>query len=96
MQNGALIAAAESSGFDGYFLTTDKSLKYQQNLVGTSRSSFYRRRVGLVSARWRAKVLQAVSSAPRLATTSKSRWSDAQIQRASASQRRGVPVLTPP
>ena len=33
LQNGALIAAAESSGFD-VLLTTDKNLKYQQNLAG--------------------------------------------------------------
>lgn len=33
LQNGALIAAAESRGFD-VLLTTDKNLKYQQNLLG--------------------------------------------------------------
>ena len=33
LQNGALIAAAESNGFD-VLLTTDKNLKYQQNLAG--------------------------------------------------------------
>ncbi|WP_299788534.1 hypothetical protein [Ramlibacter sp.] len=33
LQNGALIAAAEAEGFD-VFLTTDKKLKYQQNLAG--------------------------------------------------------------
>lgn len=33
LQNGALIAAAESHGFD-VLLTTDKNLKYQQNLTG--------------------------------------------------------------
>ena len=33
LQNGALIAAAESNGFD-VLLTTDKNLKYQQNLSG--------------------------------------------------------------
>ena len=32
LQNGELIAAAESAGFD-VFVTTDKSLKYQQNLA---------------------------------------------------------------
>jgi hypothetical protein len=33
LQNGALIAAAESQGFD-VLVTTDKNLKYQQNLAG--------------------------------------------------------------
>ena len=33
LQNGALIAAAEAQGFD-VLLTTDKNLKYQQNLAG--------------------------------------------------------------
>ena len=33
LQNGALIAAAEAHGFD-VLLTTDKSLKHQQNLTG--------------------------------------------------------------
>jgi predicted nuclease of predicted toxin-antitoxin system len=32
LQNGELIAAAESAGFD-VFVTTDKNLKYQQNLA---------------------------------------------------------------
>ena len=31
LQNGALIAAAENAGFE-VFVTTDKNLKYQQNL----------------------------------------------------------------
>lgn len=31
LQNGALIAAAESDGFE-VFVTTDRNLKYQQNL----------------------------------------------------------------
>lgn len=33
LQNGALIAAAEAEGFE-VFVTTDKNLKYQQNLAG--------------------------------------------------------------
>ena len=33
LQNGALLAAAEQAGFD-VFITTDRNLKYQQNLVG--------------------------------------------------------------
>jgi hypothetical protein len=33
LQNGALIAAAESHGFE-VLLTTDKNLKHQQNLAG--------------------------------------------------------------
>ena len=33
LQNGALIAAAEEAMFE-VFVTTDKSLKYQQNLAG--------------------------------------------------------------
>jgi hypothetical protein len=32
LKNGELIAAAEQAGFD-VFVTTDKNLKYQQNLV---------------------------------------------------------------
>jgi len=32
LQNGALIAAAEAAGFE-VFVTTDKNLKYQQNLT---------------------------------------------------------------
>ena len=35
LQNGELIAAAEDSGFE-IFVTTDKNLKYQQNLAGRS------------------------------------------------------------
>ena len=35
LQNGELIAAAEASGFE-VFVTTDKNLKYQQNLTGRS------------------------------------------------------------
>lgn len=33
LQNGALIATAEQAGFD-VFVTTDRNLKYQQNLAG--------------------------------------------------------------
>lgn len=35
LQNGALIAAAEDAGFE-LFVTTDKNLKYQQNLGARS------------------------------------------------------------
>jgi len=63
LQNGALIAAAESRGFD-VFLTTDKNLKYQQNLadrrlaiVVLSTTSWPRIRAGAV------KVLEALNSA---------------------------------
>jgi hypothetical protein len=35
LQNGELIATAEASGFE-VFVTTDKNLKYQQNLAGRS------------------------------------------------------------
>lgn len=35
LQNGALIAAAEDAGFE-VFVTTDKNLKYQQNLGALS------------------------------------------------------------
>ena len=35
LQNGDLISAAEESGFE-VFVTTDKNLKYQQNLTGRS------------------------------------------------------------
>ncbi|HSV34091.1 MAG TPA: hypothetical protein VLI46_00980 [Ramlibacter sp.] len=35
LQNGALIAAAEDAGFE-VFVTTDKNLKYQQNLEARS------------------------------------------------------------
>ena len=33
LENGALVEAAEAMGFE-LFLTTDKNLRYQQNLVG--------------------------------------------------------------
>ena len=33
LENGALIQSAESSGFDVY-VTTDKNLRFQQNLTG--------------------------------------------------------------
>ncbi len=33
LKNGELIAAAEAAGFEA-FITTDKNLGYQQNLVG--------------------------------------------------------------
>jgi hypothetical protein len=35
LQNGALIAVAEGAGFEA-FITTDKNLKYQQNLAARS------------------------------------------------------------
>ena len=35
LKNGELIAAAESAGFE-VFVTTDKNLKYQQNLANRS------------------------------------------------------------
>ena len=35
LKNGELIAAAEQARFDA-FITTDKNLKYQQNLAGRS------------------------------------------------------------
>ncbi|MEJ8836869.1 hypothetical protein [Ramlibacter sp. AN1133] len=62
LQNGALIAAAEAEGFE-VFLTTDKNLKYQQNLAG--------RRLAVIvlsTTSWpriravTAKVLEAVDS----------------------------------
>ena len=63
LQNGALIAAAESRGFD-VLVTTDKNLKHQQNLaarrlavVVLSTTSWPRIRGATV------KVLEAVSSA---------------------------------
>jgi predicted nuclease of predicted toxin-antitoxin system len=63
LQNGALIAEAESNGFD-VLLTTDKNLKYQQNLSGRriaivvlSTTSCPRIRVGAT------KVMEAVASA---------------------------------
>jgi hypothetical protein len=63
LQNGALISAAEAEGFD-VFLTTDKNLKYQQNLrarrlavVVLSTTSWPRIRAVT------AKVLDAVESA---------------------------------
>ena len=63
LQNGAVIAAAEAEGFE-VFLTTDKNLKYQQNLSGRrlaivvlSTTSWPRIRAGA------AKVLEAVESA---------------------------------
>jgi hypothetical protein len=63
LQNGALIAAAESQGFE-VLLTTDKNLKYQQNLTGRhlavivlSTTSWPRIRTAT------AKVLRAVESA---------------------------------
>jgi hypothetical protein len=61
LQNGALIAAAESAGFD-VLLTTDKNLKYQQNLASRrlavivlSTTSWPRIRLAA------AKVLEAVN-----------------------------------
>ena len=63
LQNGELIAAAEAEGFE-VFVTTDKNLKYQQNLTG--------RNLGVVvlpTTSWprlralTAKVLEAVDSA---------------------------------
>jgi hypothetical protein len=63
LQNGALIAEAESNGFD-VLLTTDKNLKYQQNLSGRriaivvlSTTSWPRIRIGAT------KVAEAVASA---------------------------------
>jgi hypothetical protein len=47
LSNGELLAAAEAAGFE-VFVTTDKNLRYQQNLTG--------RRLAVVvlsKARWR-------------------------------------------
>ena len=63
LQNGALIATAEDNGFD-VLLTTDKNLKYQQNLSGrklaivvVSTTSWPRIRLAA------AKVVEAVTAA---------------------------------
>lgn len=48
LQNGELIAAAEEAGF-GVFVTTDKNLKYQQNLEARS--------IYIVVGRWVATPL---------------------------------------
>jgi hypothetical protein len=63
LQNGVLIAAAEAEGFE-VLLTTDKNLKYQQNLAGRrlavvvlSTTSWPRIRAAA------ARVLEAVESA---------------------------------
>lgn len=37
LENGSLLSVAEEHGFD-VFITADKNLKYQQNLVGRSLS----------------------------------------------------------
>ena len=75
LQNGALISAAEAQGFE-VFLTTDKNLKYQQNLAG--------RRLAIVvlsTTSWprirpvKAKVLKQWSRRSR-AASSKWAWSD--------------------
>lgn len=39
LQNGDLLAAAEASGFEA-IVTTDKNLRYQQNLVGRQLAIF--------------------------------------------------------
>lgn len=63
LDNGALLAAAEAAGFEG-FITADKNLRYQQNLAG--------RRIALVilgQGQWPAirphvgRVLNAVNAA---------------------------------
>jgi hypothetical protein len=63
LENGQLLAAAEAAGFD-LFLTTDKNIKYQQNLS--------QRKIAIVvlgRARWRlirprlADILSAVNTA---------------------------------
>jgi hypothetical protein len=46
LRNGELLAAAESAGFD-VFVTTDRNLKYQQNLEGRELSI-----VVLLGASW--------------------------------------------
>jgi hypothetical protein len=46
LQNGELLDAAEAAGFDE-LLTTDRNIRYQQNLTGRkSRSSYSARRDG--------------------------------------------------
>ena len=63
LQNGALIAVAEAAGFE-VFVTTDRNLKYQQNLAGRSLAI-----VVLLSTSWpriqqaRPQVVQAVNEA---------------------------------
>jgi predicted nuclease of predicted toxin-antitoxin system len=59
LQNGELISAAESTGFD-VLVTTDRNLKYQQNLVGRKLAI-----VVLMSTSWPriARVLPEVAAA---------------------------------
>ena len=63
-RNGALLQAAEQAGF-GLFLTADKNIRYQQNLV--------ERKIAIVvlsQLRWRLvrKNLPAITAAPDAAT----------------------------
>jgi hypothetical protein len=63
LTNGELLRAAEEAGFD-VLLTTDKNLRYQQNLAGRKIAT-----VALGKGRWRlieplvARVVAAVSAA---------------------------------
>ena len=63
LQNGELIAAAEHAGFD-VFITTDRNLKYQQNLANRKIAI-----VVLLSASWPriqlvvAAIAQAIAAA---------------------------------
>jgi hypothetical protein len=64
LKNGELISAAESAGFE-VFVTTDKNLKYQQNLLGRSMAI-----VVLQTTSWPKlqKVLPSIASAVDAAT----------------------------
>src|SRR5271154_356692 len=63
LENGELLTAAEAAGFD-VILTTDRNLRYQQNLVGRNIAV-----VALGKGRWTlikphvAKVVAAVNAA---------------------------------
>lgn len=69
LENGLLIAAAEKAGFE-MLVTTDRHLKYQQNLSGRSIAI-----VVLLSTSWPrierqlAQVLKATEAAPSLGYT---------------------------
>lgn len=74
LKNGELIAAAESAGFE-VFVTTDKNLKYQQNLVNRTMAI-----VVLQSTSWPRiqRVLSQIADA--VATASSGSYSEVSVE----------------
>ena len=72
LENGALLTAAESAGFD-VLVTTDKNIRYQQNLTGREIAIVVLERVGGASSSRMSSASSPRSTTRRRAASQKSR-----------------------